>query len=464
MTIPVKPISELEEKSTVSASDKILILDSVSEEARLAPKSELKWDKGDTWDKGDKGDKWDKWDKGDTWATWATWPQGATWAKGAKWDKWDKWDQGLQGSPWADWNWIASITSSKEWKTTTVVILETNWQSETFQIQDGKDWNTWAGSWDVVWPNSVVSSDIVLFDGTSGKMIKDSWHSLSEYQTKANLKTNLTDNSDSYYPSQKAVKTAVDNKQDKLTTQTAYTSKGSATKVAQITTNTLWQVTGITEVDISFPTQEQADWSEADNTKADYIKNKPTLWTAAAVNTWTTSGTVPVLDANWKLATSTLPWVALTDTFTVSTSSDLTSLSSADQWDIAIVTSENKTYVLSQAPYSTAANWKEILAPTGWVTSFNWQTWAVTYTAPVTSVNSNTWAVTVSEFSPSNAWTTGNVLTKTAWGYEWAAPSGWDVVVSSDSDNVLTTWAGLWAWDEADLPANPSANTLYFVF
>ena len=44
------------------------------------------------------------------------------------------------------------------------------------------------------------------------------------------------------------------NKQDKLTTQTAYTSKGSATKVPQITTNTLGQVTGITEVDITQPT------------------------------------------------------------------------------------------------------------------------------------------------------------------------------------------------------------------
>ena len=39
-------------------------------------------------------------------------------------------------------------------------------------------------------------------------------------------------------------------KQDKLATQTAYSQKGSATKVPQITTNTLWQVTGITEVDI----------------------------------------------------------------------------------------------------------------------------------------------------------------------------------------------------------------------
>lgn len=40
-----------------------------------------------------------------------------------------------------------------------------------------------------------------------------------------------------------------------LTTQTAYTSKGSATKVPQITTNTLGQVTGITEVTITHPTE-----------------------------------------------------------------------------------------------------------------------------------------------------------------------------------------------------------------
>lgn len=43
-------------------------------------------------------------------------------------------------------------------------------------------------------------------------------------------------------------------KQDALSTQTAYTSKGSATKVPQITTNTLGQVTGITEVTITQPT------------------------------------------------------------------------------------------------------------------------------------------------------------------------------------------------------------------
>ena len=44
-------------------------------------------------------------------------------------------------------------------------------------------------------------------------------------------------------------------KQDKLTSQTAYSGKGTATKVPQITTNALGQVTSITEVDITHPTE-----------------------------------------------------------------------------------------------------------------------------------------------------------------------------------------------------------------
>jgi hypothetical protein len=50
MTLPVKPINEIEEKSEVWLNDKILILDADSEEARLASKDELKGDKGDQWD------------------------------------------------------------------------------------------------------------------------------------------------------------------------------------------------------------------------------------------------------------------------------------------------------------------------------------------------------------------------------------------------------------------------------
>ena len=47
------------------------------------------------------------------------------------------------------------------------------------------------------------------------------------------------------------IKSALDAKQNTLAAQTAYSAKGTATKVPQITTNSLGQVTGITEVTIS---------------------------------------------------------------------------------------------------------------------------------------------------------------------------------------------------------------------
>jgi len=79
-----------------------------------------------------------------------------------------------------------------------------------------------AGTGDVTWPSSSTDADIALFSWATGKIIKDSWKKLSDYQTA-------------------------------LSTQTAYTSKGTATKVPTITTNTLWQVTAISETNITFP-------------------------------------------------------------------------------------------------------------------------------------------------------------------------------------------------------------------
>lgn len=54
-------------------------------------------------------------------------------------------------------------------------------------------------------------------------------------------------------------------------------------------------------------------------------------------------------------------------------------------------------------------------------------------------------------FTPDNVWTTDDVLTKTANGYEWSAPSGgWDVVVSSQPNNILTSWMKIRAGLESD--------------
>ena len=532
MTVPVKALSEIEVKQEVSENDKILILDSESEEARLASKEELKWDKGDKWDKWDtwatwpQWPAWPKWDKGDPWVqwlkwdTWEQWPRWATWPKGDKWDrwlqgiqwpkwdtwasvsgvmweqddmvfskddwtyvtlewaktdlKWDTWDKGdkgdkgdkwdtwtaasitvgttTTGEPWTDasvtnswtssaavfnftipewekwdtwetwasivsaefsWNdmvftkddsntvvledakttlkwdkgdtgntgatWpagngIESVTSSKSWKITTVVMdfTDPNMSDFSFTVSD---WEDWEWSWDVIWPNSSTDGNVVLFDWTTGKLIKDWWafsaaniwalSSSTKYWASLELSINSTTYvvtatlkdqdwntlgtaqtidlplesvvvSGSYDSTNKKIiltlqswstiefsvadlvswlqteitssnkldadlvddststnkfvtssdltklwnlswvntgdqsasdfdiKDLADStslrstwswKQDALNSQTAYSAKGTASKVPQITTNSLWQVTGITEVNIDYPSQ-----------------------------------------------------------------------------------------------------------------------------------------------------------------------------------------------------------------
>lgn len=71
------------------------------------------------------------------------------------------------------------------------------------------------------------------------------------------------------------------NKQDKLTTQTAYTSKGSATKVPQITTNSLGQVTGITEVDI---THQSIKTLKTNNTTAQSTSSSEAIAGSGTIN------------------------------------------------------------------------------------------------------------------------------------------------------------------------------------
>lgn len=151
------------------------------------------------------------------------------------------------------------------------------------------------------------------------------------------------------------------------------------------------------------------------------VAQKSDLWTAASKNVWTTSWTIPVLDANWKIDSGLLPSIAITDTFTVSAVSGLTGLSDAEKWDIAIVTWTSETYILSADPYSTAANWKKLATPTDAVTSVNTKTWAVTLTADDISDSSTTNKfVTATEKSTWNG--KQNALsTQTAYTSKWSA-------------------------------------------
>lgn len=514
----------------------------------------LKWPQGAKWDKGD---KWDKWDKGERWDTGIMWPEGkqgkqwTQWEKGDKWDKWDtgdKWPQGeqwIQGVQWETWpagNWVESITSSKSGKITTVTITETNGDSASFQISDWQD-GQWSG--DVLWPNASVDWNVVLFDWTSWKYIKDSWKVIptqasdvwalpsstkywasltvsidSDYKVTTTLKdqdgntlgtaqvidlplesvvvngsyndqtkkiiltlqngntiefsvadlvswlqseitssnmldADLVDDSTStnkfvsasdktawswkqdaliagtnvqiasdwktisatdttYSASDFDIKDLADStglrttwsgKQDALATQTAYTSKGSATKVPQITTNTLWQVTWITEVTITQPTVNNA--------------------TLTVTQNWTSVGT-----------------------FTANASSDVT-IATTD------TTYESKQAASSGTDVSLVTTWEKY--------TWNNKQDALVNQTNIKSINGNSLLgsgdLTVSGMP--TGWTTGQVLMMTANWPAWVNPAdNGFIMLSSSSPETLKY---LWVWTETQYGniSNYDENTRY---
>lgn len=130
-------------------------------------------------------------------------------------------------------------------------------------------------------------------------------------------------------------------KQDALSSQTAYTSKGSATKVPQITTNTLWQVTGITEVTITQPTVNNAtltiqkNWTNVNtftaNASSDVTANitvneVPSWWTQWQVLTKWSSG-YSWANASW--------WIENVTTGTTSTVTGIWAWSESEYSDLS---------------------------------------------------------------------------------------------------------------------------------
>jgi len=119
-----------------------------------------------------------------------------------------------------------------------------------------------------------------------------------------------------------------------------------------------------------------------------------------------------------------------------------------------VISATDTTYTaMSQ---SEAASW---ITATPHTISASILRWAIRIHSKVQSVNWNEWAVTVSEFTPWWTATTGYVVTKTASGYEWQAPSGW-IEVDANSPIQLTK---IWAWTQAQYDALSSydATTVY---
>ena len=184
--------------------------------------------------------------------------------------------------------------------------------------------------------------------------------------------------------------------------------------------------------------QKLFDW------KYDSLAGKPTLWTAASKDVGTNAGNVPILDANWKLDSSIVPSTWVMTSYTVTNKSDLTTLSSAVKWDIWIVTSENKTYILSNDPYSTLSNWTELLFPTGSVSSVNWFTWAVNLTTGYIQESNNNLFVSPTEKATWNNKLWANNVSTVALTGNFQDLNNKPVVdgsLNASSTNAIQNWA-----------------------
>jgi len=142
----------------------------------------------------------------------------------------------------------------------------------------------------------VKAGDNIVWDSASNRFeMLTGIVDLSGYQTLLSATNKLnpayiaTDSSNRFVTDSE--KTTWSGKQNALTTQTAYTSQGSATKVPQITTNNLGQVTGITEVTITQPTVNNATLTITQNgvSKGTFTANASSDNTIALTDTTYTS-------------------------------------------------------------------------------------------------------------------------------------------------------------------------------
>ena len=90
---------------------------------------------------------------------------------------------------------------------------------------------------------------------------------------------------------------------------------------------------------------------------------------------------VATLGANSKIPSNQIPAIAITDTFVVASEAAMIALTTAEKGDVAVRTDLNKSFILTADPYSTLANWQELLTPTAAVSSVNGQTGVVSLTA-----------------------------------------------------------------------------------
>ena len=400
--------------------------------------------------------------KGDTWATgsaatisvWTTStlsPWSSATVKNSGTSSAAVFDFGIpQWATGATGNGIASVTSSKSGKITTVTITETDWDSSSFTVSDGADWE-WA--WDVVWPASSTDWDIVLFDGVTGKIIKDWSKALSDLvQTSWNQTINWTK---TYTTSP-----VVPNKTSTApNTGTAIATEAQVYTVADAVSTINWKISS--NASSSNKLMDKTYIDDAINSVTAYYITKNAQWDQWA--TYAELAAATTFYSGWvvRVPTRNDYTIVLADENHDNATTRYSYQN--NQWEYQYTVNETAlTQAQLDALNSGITSWK-VSTYDGYATTISGKQDALTLPNSPTQWNLVTWWAdkktlvdgwTVPTwFSPDSTWTTGQYLKKTAWGYDWADVSWGDVLVSSQANNILTSWMKIWAGTQANYEA-----------
>lgn len=175
--------------------------------------------------------------------------------------------------------WVSSVNTE-----TWAVVLDADDISDTNTTNkwtNATEKTTWNGKQDALTlPWSPTQWNLVVW-WANNKTFADGWSiPVTSVNTQTGAVTLDADDIDDTNTTKKFV-----------TTQTAYITKGTSTKVPTITTNTLWQVTTITETNIAFPVTS-VNWSTWDVT----------------IPTPVISQTAPASPSRWMVWLEQFPW------------------------------------------------------------------------------------------------------------------------------------------------------------
>lgn len=126
----------------------------------------------------------------------------------------------------------------------------------------------------------------------------------------------------------------------------------------------------VTNSELSGALSDYSTTTEINTTLSDYVLNSST-GSAASLDVGTSAGNVVQLNNDGKIPNEIVPHLAITDTFLITTSGELTGLTSAQKGDIAIATGSNRNYILKESDSSDITHWAQFAASVGSITGIN---------------------------------------------------------------------------------------------